>query len=459
MLLCRMGERNRIRLGDEITHLNSLPLRDLMKEHDEGEIREITAEDEGIAERERQTMGSIMRNRLGSFRATEASKTLWEVIQSDQQSKPWEDQPREAAAGRILKSVLRLVACKKDEQVRLEDGEEESFHLLEGWGAERSPAVVDSTRLQASADERLSNFEGAVRVFLVGGSSPTQGQTMDGTNRRRWGSLRDKLRLRNIACCGSRWSLAESSNLNSTQVVLPAREDDEASWRMEGSSDPAGHGIDLASQQNTAATTSENIDTNTEESCVNTEQPDAPGENTRTERHSIGENTRTERRQLMTFFEDGSNMRVGMNLAAALAAERQLRATQEWENLGSSRTTTAVVVPEVSSPSAGEQVESRRSAFRVSLMSLLEEGDGRQGTASSSLFPEGWDLKEEDGNHNHNHEGGLDPLCCVCMVRRKGAAFIPCGHTFCRLCTRELWVGRGSCPLCNRYIIEILDIF
>lgn len=454
MLLCGMGERNRIRLGDEISHLNSLPLRDLMKEHDEDEIREITADDEGIAERQRQTMGSILRNRLGSFRASEASKTLWEVIQSEEQSKPWEEQPKEAGGGRILKAVLRLVACKKDEQ-RLEDEEEESFHLLEGWGADRSPAVVDSARLQASTDERLSNFEGAVRVFLVGGSSPTQGQTMDGTNRRRWSSLREKLRLRNIACCGSRWRLAESSNLNSTQVVLPAREDDEVSWSMEGSSDPAGHGIDPAPQQNAAATTSENIDNNTEESCVNAEQPDAPGVNTRTD----GENTRTERRQLMTFFEDGPNMRVGMNLAAALAAERQLRATQEWESLGSGRATTAVVVPEASSASAGEQIESRRSAFRVSLMSLLEEGDGRQGTASSSLFPEGWDPKEEDGNHNHNHDGGLDPLCCVCMVRRKGAAFIPCGHTFCRLCTRELWVGRGSCPLCNRYIIEILDIF
>jgi len=49
--------------------------------------------------------------------------------------------------------------------------------------------------------------------------------------------------------------------------------------------------------------------------------------------------------------------------------------------------------------------------------------------------------------------------CCVCMVRHKGAAFIPCGHTFCRLCSRELWVQRGNCPLCNNFILEVLDIF
>ncbi|CBI40815.3 unnamed protein product, partial [Vitis vinifera] len=55
--------------------------------------------------------------------------------------------------------------------------------------------------------------------------------------------------------------------------------------------------------------------------------------------------------------------------------------------------------------------------------------------------------------------GGIEYNCCVCMVRHKGAAFIPCGHTFCRLCSRELWVSRGNCPLCNGFILEILDIF
>lgn len=49
--------------------------------------------------------------------------------------------------------------------------------------------------------------------------------------------------------------------------------------------------------------------------------------------------------------------------------------------------------------------------------------------------------------------------CCVCMIRSKGAAFIPCGHTFCRLCCRELLAQRGNCPLCNTSIIQVLDIF
>ncbi|KAK7387721.1 hypothetical protein VNO78_22511 [Psophocarpus tetragonolobus] len=95
----------------------------------------------------------------------------------------------------------------------------------------------------------------------------------------------------------------------------------------------------------------------------------------------------------------------GMNLAAALAAERQFR---EGE---------------------GE------TPSRVSLMRLLEETEAGGGSV------------------------GNDSVCCVCMGRKKGAAFIPCGHTFCRLCSKELLLNRGTCPLCNRSILDILHIF
>ncbi|KAG5011291.1 hypothetical protein JHK87_019806 [Glycine soja] len=107
-----------------------------------------------------------------------------------------------------------------------------------------------------------------------------------------------------------------------------------------------------------------------------------------------------------------------MNLAAALAAERQLR-DGEGE---------------------GRRVVAPGTPLRVSLMRLLEE-------------TEGGDAEKGGGGV------GNDWVCCVCMGRKKGAAFIPCGHTFCRVCSRELWLNRGTCPLCNRSILEILDIF
>ncbi|KAM1685827.1 hypothetical protein ACFX13_037874 [Malus domestica] len=90
--------------------------------------------------------------------------------------------------------------------------------------------------------------------------------------------------------------------------------------------------------------------------------------------------------------------------------------------------------------------------MRVSLVRLIEEtemdGCDAFGGGATALSE-----KTAEGNI------GSDSVCCVCMGRKKGAAFIPCGHTFCRVCSREVWLNRGSCPLCNRSILEILDIF
>lgn len=110
---------------------------------------------------------------------------------------------------------------------------------------------------------------------------------------------------------------------------------------------------------------------------------------------------------------------------------------------------------------------------RMSLMALLAENDRQLGFESSAYVMdevESEEGAEEDkgtgtasatggGNGSCSGSGVEYNNCCVCMVRHKGAAFIPCGHTFCRLCSRELWVQRGNCPLCNNFILEILDIF
>lgn len=122
----------------------------------------------------------------------------------------------------------------------------------------------------------------------------------------------------------------------------------------------------------------------------------------------------------------------GMNLATALAAERQFRAGDGADSLS----------PSPIRPNNNGPVTSPGTPLRVSLLRLLEESDGVDGEM------------EKGGG-----EVGCGMVCCVCMGRKKGAAFIPCGHTFCRVCSRELWLNRGSCPLCNRPILEILDIF
>ncbi|KAI3992704.1 hypothetical protein MKX01_021665 [Papaver californicum] len=73
----------------------------------------------------------------------------------------------------------------------------------------------------------------------------------------------------------------------------------------------------------------------------------------------------------------------------------------------------------------------RSPPLRVSLMRLLRQGDG------------------EDVEKARDRLGGGGG----------SAAFIPCGHTFCRVCSRDIWLNRGSCAICNRSIVEILDIF
>ncbi|KAK6163157.1 hypothetical protein DH2020_000021 [Rehmannia glutinosa] len=87
---------------------------------------------------------------------------------------------------------------------------------------------------------------------------------------------------------------------------------------------------------------------------------------------------------------------------------------------------------------------------RMSLMALLAETDRQMGLEGSAYI-----MNEEEDEVEEEESaavtGGVNGVgynsCCVCMVRHKGAAFIPCGHTFCRLCSRELWVLNESSTL------------
>ncbi|GAB2301043.1 hypothetical protein Dimus_035079 [Dionaea muscipula] len=116
-----------------------------------------------------------------------------------------------------------------------------------------------------------------------------------------------------------------------------------------------------------------------------------------------------------------------MNLAAALAAERQFRPTVPAEDDGDG---------------GGGSVRAPSTPLRVSLIRLLAET-----------------MDGEDEEREGKGGAGFDNVCCVCMERKKGTAYIPCGHTFCRVCSRELWLTRHACSICNRPILGILNIF
>lgn len=114
----------------------------------------------------------------------------------------------------------------------------------------------------------------------------------------------------------------------------------------------------------------------------------------------------------------------------------------------------------------GDEGKEEAPAAQMSLMALLEQTDSQwddddeeEGGGGGGARKNGGHEGDDDEDDGEGREEEMVHVCCVCMVRHKGAAFIPCGHTFCRLCSRELWVSRGNCPLCNGFIQEILDIF
>ncbi|GJN33536.1 hypothetical protein PR202_gb22147 [Eleusine coracana subsp. coracana] len=82
---------------------------------------------------------------------------------------------------------------------------------------------------------------------------------------------------------------------------------------------------------------------------------------------------------------------------------------------------------------------------RVSLMALLERTEQQwtacnaaTGTGGQCQWKKRVDGEEEEEEEEQEEQKGVGGRCCVCVARGKGAAFIPCGHTFCRACARDL---------------------
>ncbi|KAK8631102.1 hypothetical protein V6N13_079865 [Hibiscus sabdariffa] len=132
-------------------------------------------------------------------------------------------------------------------------------------------------------------------------------------------------------------------------------------------------------------------------------------------------------------------------------SERPLAALTEERSLSAREAVAAQEAAEAAAAAAA----GAEQPVKMSLMDLL----GETGYAMGEDEENDEEEEEEEEENVVASRGGMEYTCCVCMVRHKGSAFIPCAHTFCRLCSRELMVQRGNCPLCRGYILEILDIF
>lgn len=70
-----------------------------------------------------------------------------------------------------------------------------------------------------------------------------------------------------------------------------------------------------------------------------------------------------------------------------------------------------------------------------------------------------FEVEERDVEAAEDGGGVMGGLCSLCKDRYKGAALVPCGHTYCRVCCGEMCSKKEVCPLCKCLIMEILEIF
>lgn len=176
--------------------------------------------------------------------------------------------------------------------------------------------------------------------------------------------------------------------------------------------------------------------------------------------HSDGEEDNRRRHPIVTFVEE-RQMSAREAVAAQEAAEAEAAAAAGSEDDDDDD-------EEDDSGDTEEKKSSAASAPKqtMSLMDLLEETDRQMGLTGSRYAmdeDEEYEGDEEDENYEEEgdgHEGGEGELsCCVCMVKIKGASFTPCGHTFCKLCSKELMAQKGHCPVCSSFVLEFLEIF
>ncbi|KAI4356401.1 hypothetical protein L6164_000426 [Bauhinia variegata] len=285
-------------------------------------------------------------------------------------------------------------------------------------------------------------------------------------DKKTWKAFKDKLRLKRT---GSTWT--SSVHIPASDILNPIQFNNTNSNRAHsrvsrGNTDASTHHMDSRQVQDINPTDPDSGPTTRPQFSrgISSRYDPTGGDPTEDKfKHSIKRNSSTRlagstesirRERVVTFREpydsdDGGSSDDEEDLAQPLREVRTLSARE------------AVAAQEAAEAAAAAEAEEEAAEaepVKMSLMDLLEETDRQMGLEGTMYgeYDSDYDDEEEE---EEEEKTTVECTCCVCMVRHKGAAFIPCGHTFCRMCSRELLVSRGNCPLCNNFIVEILDIF
>uniref|UniRef100_A0A0D3BA41 RING-type domain-containing protein n=1 Tax=Brassica oleracea var. oleracea TaxID=109376 RepID=A0A0D3BA41_BRAOL len=281
-----------------------------------------------------------------------------------------------------------------------------------------------------------------------------KGRTQDRTT---WQIFREKLRLKRT---GSAWT--SSFHIPASDILIPNPKHIAAAFRSQSNglvyaipmSDPPGSsGRGMFTRGSSMRVGSgKNPESNFADVSVPGDGPPFKPQLSRHDSvrdHGDGDDDKIRRHPVVKFVDE-RQMSAREAVAAQEAAEAEAASDDEEEE-------------EEDDSGVAEEEEASAPKQTMSLMDLLEETDRQMGlTGARYAMDDGEDEYEEEEDEEEEEEDGGgegEVSCCVCQVKIKGATFTPCGHTFCKLCSKELMAQKGHCPVCTTFVLEFLEIF
>lgn len=361
--------------------------------------------------------------------------------------------------------------------------------------------VLANNRLGPPATARAAEIRGRTLLDIIRDEEPGASKGLFGKDKRTWKSFRDKLRLKRA---GSAWVSTVPIPTSDIPVhtkrsligkrnqvrfnTSPSRNSSDFYSNRNPSEESSKSTRRQISRQTSTMNSSSDSAFHYDESADYSSAPDQAGQN-RMMRPSMSRHNSVRVPNQMENYTDPTEpdrdnrvRHINANISERMMSAREAVAAQEAADAASAAAAAAEAAEEEkeqnenndnneneesSTGSEGEE-DSSSEPVRMSLMDLLQETDremGLEGSGYGMGFDDDFfdddeeeDEYEEDDDEEDDGNGGAFS-CCICMVKHKNGPLGSCGHTFCRMCSKELMVSRGNCPTCSHFILEILDAF
>lgn len=320
--------------------------------------------------------------------------------------------------------------------------------------------VLANNRLGPPAATRAAEIRGRTLLDIIRDEEPSVGKGLFGKDRRTWKSFRDKLRLKRA---GSAWV----STVPIPTSDIPVQDKRSTAGKRNQarfSASPSKNSADSSTRPSEESSKSTRRQMSRQTSRLNNPNDASAFHYDESFDYSSVPDAAPNRTMKPQMSRRNSIRVSAMDYTDPTEPDRDNRARHF--NFSESRMMSAreAVAAQEAADAAAAAAEASSEPVRISLMDLLHETDKEMGFGGSNYgMGFGEDFFEDDDDEDYDEDEddghGGEFTCCVCMVKHKNAALAPCGHTFCRLCSKEFMVSRGNCPTCSDFILEILDAF